>query len=53
MHYAGICEVKPTPKGWFIKNIDRDSETIKRQAVRRLLATQNILFVTSSLGYGA
>lgn len=31
--YIGICEVEPTPKGWFIKYIDRDPETIKRQAV--------------------
>ena len=31
--YTGICEVEPTPKGWFIKYIDRDPETIKRQAV--------------------
>ena len=30
---TGICEVEPTPKGWFIKYIDRDPETIKRQAV--------------------
>ena len=31
--HTGICEVEPTPKGWFIKYIDRDPETIKRQAV--------------------
>ncbi|XP_065909582.1 DNA/RNA-binding protein KIN17-like isoform X2 [Dysidea avara] len=29
---TGICDVEPTPKGWFIKYIDRDPETIKRQA---------------------
>jgi len=33
MDLIGICEVEPTPKGWFIKYVDRDPETIKRQAV--------------------
>ncbi len=28
---AGICEVEPTPKGWYIKYIDRSPEALARQ----------------------
>ena len=29
----GLCEVEPTPKGWYIKYIDRSPEAMERQAV--------------------
>lgn len=29
----GYCEVDPTPKGWFIRYIDRSPEALARQAV--------------------
>lgn len=29
---AGLCEVDPTPKGWYIRYIDRSPETLARQA---------------------
>lgn len=33
----GLCEVEPTPKGWYITYIDRSPEALARQAVRMLL----------------
>ncbi len=30
--WAGLCEVDPTPKGWFIRYIDRSPEALARQA---------------------
>ena len=28
---SGICEVDETPKGWFLKYIDRDPDVLARQ----------------------
>ena len=33
--YIGMCEAEPTPKGWFIKYVDRSPAVLAREQVSK------------------